>query len=253
MAPIKFEEHLKEKLEKRTIQPSDEAWKTLANRLDQHHENKNRKTFWWLGFAASIVGITLVAILVFDGLESTSIKPTVVDVENQEEVKSEAVASENVETTQLENTTNHDQEQKSSTQEKPIPEETKTLKTPVVLKEAVASTDVKEQEPAMNSLENPVKPSDFEQSKLNEVVAKIQRLNAENEGITEAELDALLKLAEREILTNRTYNAATKTVDAKALLEGVEAELEQTFRTKVFEALKNSYVTVKTAVAERNN
>ena len=44
-----------------------------------------------------------------------------------------------------------------------------------------------------------------------------------------------------------------KTVDANALLQDVESDLQQSFRNKIFEALKNSYETIKTAVAERNN
>ena len=85
------------------------------------------------------------------------------------------------------------------------------------------------------------------------MVAEINRLNAENQGISESEIDSLLKQAEREILTNKIYNENTKTVNASALLQDVEADLEQSFRTRVFEALKSGYVTVKTAVAERNN
>ena len=42
-------------------------------------------------------------------------------------------------------------------------------------------------------------------------------------------------------------------VDAEALLENVEAELDQSFRNKVFEAIKSSYNSVKTAVAQRND
>ena len=253
MAPIKFEEHLKEKLEKRTIQPSDEAWNALANRLDQHDKNQNRKTFWWLGIAASIVGIGLAVFLIFDTSQSTPINPTVVDVEKNEAVKSNAVASENVEAQELETATNSAEEVRSSTKQKPILKETRDQKKEIILKEAVASADVKVQEQKQNASEISAIPSDFEESKLNEVVAEIQKLNNEKQGVSEAELDSLLKQAEREILTNRIYNENTKTVDANALLQGVEEELEQTFRTKVFEVLKTSYVTVKTAVAERNN
>ena len=61
MAPIKFEEQLKEKLEKRTIQPSPEAWKKLSVRLDDQGNNKNHRGYWWLGIAASITGIILAA------------------------------------------------------------------------------------------------------------------------------------------------------------------------------------------------
>ena len=45
----------------------------------------------------------------------------------------------------------------------------------------------------------------------------------------------------------------TRTVDANALLQDVEEDLQQSFRSKVFEALQSGYESVITAVAERNN
>ena len=60
MAPIKFEENIKEKLDKRTIQPSIEAWNKLSARLNEN-KKRNNKPFWWLGIAASIIGVFFVA------------------------------------------------------------------------------------------------------------------------------------------------------------------------------------------------
>ena len=60
MAPIKFDEHIKEKLEGRNIQPSNQAWNKLSERLDVHEKNKNHKGYWWLGIAASVIGILFV-------------------------------------------------------------------------------------------------------------------------------------------------------------------------------------------------
>jgi replicative DNA helicase len=78
-------------------------------------------------------------------------------------------------------------------------------------------------------------------------------LETENGIVTDAEIDNLLKQAEREILREHLYNETTRIVDANALLQDVEDDLEQSFRTKVFEGLKSSYKTVLTAVTERNN
>ena len=63
----------------------------------------------------------------------------------------------------------------------------------------------------------------------------------------------LLKEAEREIFKDKLKNENTRTVNANDLLQDVEADLEQSFRAKVFETLKSSYDSVKTAVANRNN
>ena len=258
MAPIKFEEHLKDKLEKRTIQPSDGAWNALSDRLKSQNKKENNRTIWWFGIAASIVGIILITALIFDGSDSKNILPTVVDSENNEEVKANNLASE---TTEIREHKSIPEVQKVDTR---ITEEVTTNKKPNAAKaismkgendfeEVVALQEVKEQDNVVKSLAIPVNGSEFEQTKLNEVVAEITRLNTENQGVTEAEIDSLLKQAQRDILKNRIYNENTRTVDANALLQDVEAELDQSFRTRVFEALKNSYVTVKTAVAERNN
>jgi len=74
-----------------------------------------------------------------------------------------------------------------------------------------------------------------------------------NKEVTDEAIDALLLQAQKEITLKKLYNVSTRVVDADLLLQDVEADLDQSFRTKVFETLKASYNTVKTAVAQRNN
>jgi len=93
----------------------------------------------------------------------------------------------------------------------------------------------------------------FENQKVQDVVAQIKTMNSNGSKISDAEIDSLLKKAQKEILSNRIYNEQTRMVDAKALLQDVEEDLQQSFRSKVFEALQSGYESVKTAVAERNN
>ena len=63
MAPLKFEEQCKEKLEKRTIAPSDAAWERLSAQLET--QKKKRKPGIWLGIAAGFIGILIVSVLYF--------------------------------------------------------------------------------------------------------------------------------------------------------------------------------------------
>jgi len=93
----------------------------------------------------------------------------------------------------------------------------------------------------------------FEDQKVKDVVAQIQQLQKDNKEVTTEEIDALLELAHKEITIQKLYNEATNKVDANALLQSVEDDLEQSFRAKVFDAIKSGYESVKTAVAERNN
>ncbi|MFT6841986.1 MAG: hypothetical protein ACJASR_000751, partial [Psychroserpens sp.] len=85
------------------------------------------------------------------------------------------------------------------------------------------------------------------------VVNQIKNLTIKNGAITDAEIKNLLKQAERAILRERIYNKTSRTVDADALLQDVEDDLEQSFRTRVFDGLKSGYKSVITAVTERNN
>ena len=63
MAPIKFEDNIREKLEGREIEPSSDAWKKLSKRLDENSKKKSNYTLWY-AIAASIIG-ALIAVSVF--------------------------------------------------------------------------------------------------------------------------------------------------------------------------------------------
>ena len=97
MAPINFENDLKEKLEQLRLQPSANAWETLQSRLETNQVKKSNKTFWRLGIAASFVGILIVSSLFFNKNQSETIEPILVDTEEfQEDRKSTRLNSSHV-------------------------------------------------------------------------------------------------------------------------------------------------------------
>src|SRR5690606_4831003 len=51
---------------KRQLQPSQDAWSKLQNRLESEEKRKSNKMFWWLGLAASIVGIVFISTMFFN-------------------------------------------------------------------------------------------------------------------------------------------------------------------------------------------
>ncbi len=89
-------------------------------------------------------------------------------------------------------------------------------------------------------------------TKIAEVVAQVNLLEQGDGELTDAEVDSLIRRAQREILTDKIFRQ-DKTVDAMALLTEVEDELDQTFRDQIFEKLKAGFIKVRTAVADRNN
>ena len=267
MAPIKFDDNIKDKLEKRSLQPSTDAWDRLSNRLDANDKKKSRSLFFYIGIAASIVGVLFVTTLFFNSSEDNFESPQVVDIEieeNQDKLETPenvVVTSKDNNIQKKENLKEFIPQESSLIKNEPkiaqISEENKTTvkKEKVIINDfkmetvvAVIDTNasVKKEAVAINKLT-------LEQAKVLDVINKIELLNADGIAATDQEIEDLLKQAEKDILKQRIYNETTRTVDADALLQDVEQDLEQSFRTKVFEVLKSKYKTVKTAVAERNN
>jgi hypothetical protein len=235
MAPNKFEQHIKEKLDNRALQPSPDAWNTLSKRLDNQTEETKSKSYWWLGLAASIVGVLLVTTL-FNNKDAVESNPIIVN--NPQTVK-EAL-QQTVETQDL------------NKNRKPIIAEEKIIKTEVLLVNNSNSQTAVLKNEIVKSAEVSVKELTFEEQKIQEVVAQIQQLKDKNNKVTDVEIDALLLDAQKEINRNKLYNNKGL-VDAKSLLQDVEADIDQSFRSKVFETLKDGLVTVKSTVANRNN
>ena len=61
MAPVKFEENIREKLEQRELKPSASAWERIEQRLDTSAKRKTKKGYAvWL-VAAGFIGILILA------------------------------------------------------------------------------------------------------------------------------------------------------------------------------------------------
>lgn len=262
MAPIKFEDKLKDKLENRTLQPSADAWNTLADRLDKEDNNNNNTRFWLLGIAASVLGVILVTTQFYKTTEVTKDLPIIVDTNSNTQKDSKLIkepittndyltTSEKKENIEIINTTEVASMSNNTTDEK----QKSTKKGKAVLPLEKPKSHVASQEKSKPELQknSPVKVLSQEELKIIEVVDVIKQLQSSESSVSDREIDSLLKQAQREILKQKIFDETTKTVNAEALLQDVEVELEQSFRDKVFEALKSSYNSVKTAVAERRN
>ncbi|MDC9723286.1 MAG: hypothetical protein PSN34_11045 [Urechidicola sp.] len=248
MAPFKFEEDIKEVLEKRTIQPSKLAWNELEKSLDKDSGKNKKKPFWWIGIAASVVGILFIAISFFNR-DNTIVKPTIVDV-----------SKENYETPMLINSNTIDQ--KIISEEVIIDKPIVTTNTELVAVKVKSKTIKKETIPVIEKRQNEeiqreeliakadiIIPDNIseEEKQLNEVAAQIAAL----ENATESEIDLLLDNAQQKIAQQK-FKESGMSVSAYALLFEVEEELDPTFKDKVFNILSENYHSVKNAVAQRN-
>lgn len=267
MAPIKFEEHIREQLDKREIQPSDKSWEKLNARLENEGSKNTLK--WWIGVAAAVV-VCLIVSLFFIGQQKQTIAPIVnnpveekVEQNSNEFEQPSAIASEE---TEAENDPKEIQEESTE----------KNIANPVKQnaekksQNAVASTEIekpkpaKEDEPAVAEnknipeissallLENETKiEPNLLNNKIEELVAKVNEQEQLGEAVSDAEVDALLEEAARHLSNERKFYSHGK-VDANELLADVEADIDESFREEIFQLLKEGFLKAKTAVATRN-
>lgn len=253
MAPIKFDEHIKEKLESRNIQPSNQAWNKLSQRLDTQEKSKNYNGYWWLGIAASVIGVLFMVLQFFnnDIKIETNQKvvetPVIIKKDSNMQIANEVDKNDAIKIENITKTTNS------------IKLKTESLiKTNQVNKPIVVATteniNKKEKDIADKLVEIKKENLSFEEQQIKDVVAKVQSMKSEHKIITDADIDALLEQAQKEIRLNKLINETTGVVDADVLLQDVEADLNETsFKSRVFEALKSNFNSVKTAIAQRNN
>jgi len=253
MAPINFENNIKDKLDERRLKPSTDAWGKLSERLDNQDKKNNKKPYWWLGFAASIVGVLFIVSQFLTNETKVNDAPKIV---NTPEViqgnKTTTIAIDDKVSVGIEDV------QVKAKKETIQKVEAQKLVNTKKGQELVASVNEykmvsKEKTSSIATAELPKKHVTFEEQKIQDVITQVQNMQDENIVITDADIEVLLEEAQKEINRNRLYNETTGVVDANALLQDVEAELDQSFRSKVFEALKSGYNSVKTAVAQRND
>lgn len=253
MAPINFENNIKDKLNKRTIKPSENAWSKLSERLDNEDKN-DKKPYWWFGIAASIIGVLLVVSQFLNNAIKVKDTPILVDTPK--------VIKDTINTTVFKEckvlntivlTTEHKTDSKDGQEIQQVIKARKKKDEVVVVTE-VNIVLKEDRNQLATTPELPKTILTFEDQKIQDVVAQVQTMKAENKVVTDDDIDALLEAAQKEIKLNNLYNETTRIVDAMALLQDVEDELDQSsFRIKVFEALKSSYSSVKTAVTQRND
>lgn len=256
MAPIKFEDDIREKLQNREIAPSAGAWTQLDNALEETRPSKRNYRYWW-AVAAAIVLMAVSFPLLF---QSESVPVQVAS----EEVKTEEILSgETTNETQISEKELKIVEPEETVAEVPLENIiTPPDPEPVVRSDSEQNTDLalvsdpvqKEDTVTIETPQELTKEAvpSYEDAKVSEVVAQVQQMDRSGE-VSPEEVEALLLQAQRDIANRKILDADVVQVDAKSLLMDVETEIERSFRDKVFEALGEGFEKVRTAVVERNN
>ncbi|WP_117883797.1 hypothetical protein [Aureibaculum luteum] len=253
MAQNKFEQHIKEELNRREIQPADNAWNKISNKLEPP-QNEKKTRYIWLGVAASFAGLLIISTIYFnyDKTDSND-SDTVVDTnkENLEiiEKDSNSLAKE-VEENQIANTevvtpTNT----KEVYKKEKVDRLEKEIKKPII-NEGNAIAIVQPQQKVKND-KVVFSQEEIIQQKIAEVAAKVDKLEQNENILTDMEVDSLILQAQKEILQNKIFRQ-DGSVDAMTLLNEVEGELEKPLKDKLFDLLKKGILETKNALADSN-
>ncbi len=240
----KFERHIREKLGEREISPSPQAWEKIEKRLSSNATPIEKRNYRYV-IAASFIGILIAfGFLFFPNEEDVAQKQIV----EKEEIEKEVPGKNEIPKLP---------EEKAELVKSSKQDEIKTKIKSIEIKPSPVAIVAMEEVEKVN--QEPIKDSVWELSediiglKANEVLKQVVLLEKLNETeITDAEVDSLLRAAQKEILTDKLFDKRGK-VDAMALLVEVEDELDESFRGQIFEALKEGYLKLRTSVADRNN
>jgi hypothetical protein len=247
MEPNKLEQDIKQKMEQRTIQPTEMAWDRLDAMLTVAEKKKPNRT--WMYMAASFLALLLVGTLFLNREKESGTNTTntnsIVTIEKQPDVLKEEVTPTEV-------------------------------STPVIEQEAVATTT---NAPA-KTIRNNAKVNINHKTDSNQNTAVATHINTVNENITvitkepavivsnttvkkiTVDANSLLASVDRTSVTkpatnnpvaiNPAVKQASVKVNANSLLSSVEGELDDSFRSRVLQTVSKNYNKVKTSVATRN-
>ena len=240
MAPNKFEKKAKDVLERRTIAPSQDAWTQLNNKLEQS-DKKRKLSVWWIGVAATLVGVML-AITLFNK-EEVMPENTIVNQEKDQKSKEQPTViknkiedkvEENFENTPLVNTN----------------DEVETSK----LKTETPKTLVTNKKKQTQQYLTTVSPKNKEKSNAQLIHQMPENTVAEvsEEQINLDEANQLLENAMNQFSAD-DYKNVTEKINANDLLEEAEMTSEKSLKHRLFHVVKSGYETVKSTVVSSDN
>lgn len=257
MGLSEFEREAKRKLEERTIVPSESAWDRLSQQLEEAPVQKKKGIAWYWVAAILVVGCIAIAGIFTNTTVEQPTETTIVKTAEEEATQVEKTEKilKTVPVEKLEKVIVTD----ALVQTKPvIQNQVKQADEPkpvLKAKDAIQAQEI----PAIVEVEIAV--ASVEDKKVNEVVNTLVAMQESGTEITDATIDSLLLKAQQELREERVdkilYDHHTKATTntealANSLLEEVEYDLDRSFKDKVFDALQNGFVKVKTAVADND-
>lgn len=260
MAAYKLEDNIREKLEAREIKPSADAWKKLETQLEAKQPKK--KFVGWYFMAASFVGILILASVFFTlDNEQQNVEIVKENLKHQNQEKHPEILPSNAKQEEVVSAENNseevdvlkvkDKENANSAAVKPLPQKKSEIDKKVDKTEISANAKHTEKQQILEDSSRKIEAERVLSNKVDEVVASVRELQNNKTEVTAKEVEELLNNARRDMQTQQRLMSPK--VDATALLQDLEWELEKSFRDKVYDALGEGFRKIRTAVIERND
>lgn len=248
MEPNKFEQHIKDQLNQRKIKPSEDAWQKIANQLGIKEKPKTKK-YLWLGIAASFIGLLIVTTIYYDSDKKIKNEEIIVDSQKDSveinHLKTDTVFETAKETLTSTNTVNNEKVVSSNLKK------TQGVETTAIITINSKTQPIESVVKENKNDKNLVSTEELINTKLTEVIAVMTKMEQNAEKLTDIEVDSLIKQAQNELLNQKLFRQ-NKSVDAIALLNEIESELDQSLKEQLFELLKEGVLEARNALAERN-
>ncbi|WP_417444569.1 hypothetical protein [Joostella sp.] len=230
--------HIKKTLEERKINPSKDAWERLESKLntDGNSKRKNIAMVYWV---AAVFVVILVSSIYLINSSNQDIHLEVVKQNVQDPIEEPIKKNPEILNEQIIEASNSMATKKSVSDEL---NENKASQSKKAIEYVEDGTSVLVAERKKETIES---------DKINDVASKIIELK-EGTSVTDEEINALLLEAQKSIYNEKMHNKRPDSLSAMALLDEVETELDQSFKEKVFEVIKERLMRVKSAVADRN-
>ncbi|XLS29963.1 hypothetical protein ACJD0Z_03855 [Flavobacteriaceae bacterium M23B6Z8] len=251
----KVENEIREKLGNREIKPSDDSWSRLEALLPEAPVKPRTSKHWFWLAAAAVIAVVFMVNYLYKRDSGKLPANEIPLVESQNEDKpvllKENTTNANTQKeipAQVAAFGNENQSEKKSVQKTIVVNTTKS-KTQTAITESSRERIKDTSVVPKSTFENTQKQDDAAAVAIYEEAKRIQELNG---AVTEEAIDNLILNAQRKLKLTKALESNSTSQEALALLEDVEEELDETFRDKVFELLKQGMVKVKTAVVDRN-
>ncbi len=253
MKQDEWEKSVSEKLRERRLSPRPELWDRVEEELDPENSSSQKRAFTFYQWRWAAVFLVLLGIASLFWFGNSADEGAAIETQLVEE----ALQPTNPRT--IEKTESPEEVAVLPVEEPPVESKVEAdlgeeMPEPVALddlpkKEELTTAIAEAQTDKESTLEQAIEEKS--KSLLEEVLA----LESNGNRVTDQEVDSLLRLAQAELLAERSLNRKDSLyLDPMALLAQAEYELDndKNFRDRLYDSLKESFQKVSTAVAQRN-